>query len=173
MIISEAHLEALYSQAFPQVAKLIGSMGGNPDIAKDLFHDALVIFIEKQQENKLSLTGSASSYLVGITKMLWYQHLKNHKQEFSLDDEETFETPAIEHAQKEKEEIQHLHNHLKQTGARCLDLLTAYYYDKKSLEEIADELNYKNVRSATVQKYKCIEKLRSQMKKTLVHEAAA
>jgi DNA-directed RNA polymerase specialized sigma24 family protein len=47
-----------------------------------------------------------------------------------------------------------------QLGDPCHTLLDLFYYQKKSMEEITVELNYKNTDSAKNQKYKCIERLR-------------
>jgi len=45
-------------------------------------------------------------------------------------------------------------------GDPCRSLLDLFYYKKKSMEEIAVELNYKNAETAKNQKYKCMERLR-------------
>ena len=47
-----------------------------------------------------------------------------------------------------------------QLGDPCHTLLDLFYYQKKSMEDITIELNYKNSDSAKNQKYKCLERLR-------------
>ena len=44
-------------------------------------------------------------------------------------------------------------------------MLQAVYYFKYSMQELAEEFGFRSVRSATVQKYKCLEKVRNEVKK--------
>ena len=44
-------MEEVYEQVFPAVAKLVRSAGGSFDDAKDIFHDALVIFLERNSQD--------------------------------------------------------------------------------------------------------------------------
>ncbi len=41
-------------------------------------------------------------------------------------------------------------------GDPCHQLLDLYYYKKKSMDEIAERLDYKNTDTAKNQKYKCM-----------------
>ncbi|HTF06071.1 MAG TPA: hypothetical protein VK826_18705, partial [Bacteroidia bacterium] len=61
----------LYERAFPAVALFVRKMNGSFEEAKDIFHDALVIFYEKQQEKTFVLRTSPEAYLMGIAKHLW------------------------------------------------------------------------------------------------------
>ena len=54
---------------------------------------------------------------------------------------------------------------LQRTGKKCMDLLQAFYYEKASMSELSERFDFRNERSATVQKYKCLEKVRTQIKK--------
>jgi len=50
-------------------------------------------------------------------------------------------------------------------------LLRAFYYDKLSMSKIANRFGFSSERSATVQKYKCLEKVRDLVKeKSLSYE---
>ena len=61
---------------------------------------------------------------------------------------------------------------LETTGKRCMDLLRSFYYKKKTPAEIAEDHNYNSEHSASVQKYKCLEKVRDTIKeKSLSYEA--
>jgi hypothetical protein len=54
---------------------------------------------------------------------------------------------------------------LMATGRRCMDLLHAFYYSKLPVKQLSLRLGYGSERSATVQKYKCMEKVRDTIKK--------
>ena len=53
---------------------------------------------------------------------------------------------------------------LERTGKKCLRLLKAFYYDHLSMDDIAARFGFNGRRSATVQKYKCLEKVRENLK---------
>lgn len=104
-------------------------------------------------------------YLIGTARNLWLkryyqtsQHLPLDNLEISLTDEES---PS--HGR--------LLRFLETAGRKCMNLLKSFYYDRLSLQEIADEFGYSGTRSATVQKYKCLEKVRESIReKSLVYD---
>jgi len=52
-----------------------------------------------------------------------------------------------------------------------MDLLRSFYYDELPLNDIAETYGFSGIRSATVQKYKCLEKVRETVKeKALTYE---
>ena len=52
-----------------------------------------------------------------------------------------------------------------------MDILKAFYYDNLPVNKIATLFGYSGVRSATVQKFKCMEKVRETIKeKSLAYE---
>jgi hypothetical protein len=52
-----------------------------------------------------------------------------------------------------------------------MELLHAFYYNRQSMDEITDRFGYSSAHSATVQKFKCLEKMRDTVKeKSLRYE---
>jgi RNA polymerase sigma-70 factor (ECF subfamily) len=49
---------------------------------------------------------------------------------------------------------------LQKLGDPCRKLIELFYYEKKSITEIADEMDYKNPETAKNQKCKCMARLR-------------
>lgn len=147
----------LYEATFPNVARFVASHGGTLDDAKDIFQDALVIYYELTEKNRLVVRISDRAYVTGIAKHVWIRKYKKDKASVSLD--------AAEKNIQLPEDYFEPHDHnlltlLEQTGKRCLDLMRAFYYDKLSLNEISTTFGFSGIRSATVQKFKCIEKMR-------------
>ncbi|MDB4926889.1 sigma-70 family RNA polymerase sigma factor [Mucilaginibacter sp.] len=147
----------LYKQAFPVVAKYISRMGGSFDEAKDVFQDALIIYYEKAIAAQTALNND-TAYLVGTAKYLWIKRYKENNQNIPLDN--------IDCSVDEDEYLSsnRLMRFLETAGKKCMELLKGFYYDKQSLTELANEFGYSGVRSATVQKYKCLEKVRETIK---------
>jgi DNA-directed RNA polymerase specialized sigma24 family protein len=150
----------LYKKAFPQVAKYVSKMGGSFDEAKDIFQDALVIYYEKLVGTPIALYANEQAYLLGIAKHLWAKKFKGNVQSSPLDiyhealadDEEMHPSPAK------------LVHYLETAGQKCMEILKAFYYDNLHVNKIAELFGYSGTRSATVQKYKCMEKVRETIK---------
>jgi DNA-directed RNA polymerase specialized sigma24 family protein len=157
----------LYQQAFPLVAKFVRDRGGSFEEAKDVFQDALVIYYEKLATSDLELQYSERSYIFGIAKHLWAKKNKQHNQHIALDDSlagMAVEEPGTSAPEKLLDLLHH-------SGRRCMELLRSFYYDKLSMSKIANRFGFSSERSATVQKYKCLEKVRDLVKeKSLTYE---
>ncbi|WP_313372302.1 RNA polymerase sigma factor [Sphingobacterium multivorum] len=154
----------LYKSTFPIVAKYVSRMGGNLDEAKDVFQDALLVYYEKIHLTETPLN-NAIGYLFGTAKNLWLKRYGQSSPNLSLDKVDIALTT------EESPSSARLFRFLEIAGRRCLELLKSFYYDQMSLQEIADEYGYSGVRSATVQKFKCLEKVRESVKeKSLVYD---
>jgi DNA-directed RNA polymerase specialized sigma24 family protein len=156
----EDRLVSIYRSAFPACAKMIHRMGGTLEQAKDCFHDALLIFMEKEKAGSLQLRSSPEAYLLGTAKICWLRFV-NGTRTFPLPDEfETVEPQEETSEEKEKAILRYLQS----AGKKCLELLSAFYYERSSLHDIAIRFGFKGRRSATVQKFKCLEKVRENVK---------
>ena len=159
----ENAFEELYEQAFPLVAKFVSKLNGSFQDAKDIFHDALIIFYEKQITNSIAIQVAEEVYILGIAKHLWLRKFKQTHGEVSLDQLEQDISIPEDYFQESKENNRLL-SLLQLSGRKCLELLRAFYYDKLALAAVVNIFGYQNVRSATVQKYKCLEKVREKVK---------
>ena len=156
----------LYKKTFPSVAKYISRMGGTLEEAKDIFHDSLVIFYEKQNERTAPIHSSEEAYLLGISKHLWAKRFQQKLQLTPLNEEEN----KFVITEKEQDpSTEKLLRFLETTGEKCMNLLRAFYYDKTSLDGIAKKFGFSSIRSATVQKFKCLEKIRTSIKEKALH----
>ncbi len=159
-------VEALYEQCFPVVARFVQKMRGDLDDAKDIFHDALVIYMEmNQREHLLNRNG----YILGIAKHLWMRKFRVGAEMVSLSATELqiripedYEVPV---------KTQKLLLYLERAGKKCMDLLRAFYYQQQRIRTIVKSMGFANEHSASVQKYKCLEKVREIVKqKSLAYE---
>jgi DNA-directed RNA polymerase specialized sigma24 family protein len=159
----EDHLTSLYRESFPEFARMIHRMGGTLEQAKDSFHDALLIFMEKERAGTLhQIKTSPKAYLLGTAKICW---LHSRDKSAFLPFPEGFEQPAREETDTQERETALLES-LQKTGRKCLELLKAFYYDHCSMQDIAERFGFKGRRSSAVQKYKCLEKVRQAIKST-------
>jgi RNA polymerase sigma factor (sigma-70 family) len=158
----------LYKQLFPAVAKYVARCGGSFDEAKDVFQDALLNYYEKTGQPGLSINNSDGAYIYGTARYLWIKRYKEGNRTSPLNESDAANTPMDVISLPDENTLLRF---LETAGQRCMELLRSFYYDKLPMTEIAQAFGFSGVRSATVQKYKCIEKVRETVKqKALTYE---
>ncbi len=153
----EKTLTRLYARTYPMVLHYVKQHGGTEEDAQDLLQDAMIVFYEKTVLDQLTLTASVSTYLMGICKNRWRREFEKRNRRTGLQpepEEGIWEEPETEQASLK------LMDYVEQLGERCKDLLVSVYYFGQRMEELAERYGYRTVHSATVQKYKCLERLR-------------
>jgi DNA-directed RNA polymerase specialized sigma24 family protein len=165
-IMVTTRFNELYEKAFSPVAHFVSKMNGSFQDAKDIFHDALVIFYEKTEDESFALSATAEAYVTGIAKHLWIKKFKRDKHTVSLHaTEAAIVIPEDYYPTVNTNRLLRL---LEVAGKKCLDLLHSFYHEKLSTEEIKNKFRYKTEHSASVQKYKCIEKIRETIKQKAI-----
>lgn len=161
LLADRAHaLTRLYRQGFPPVRRYIGRHGGTEQDAQDIFQDALVVLYEQATGGTLTLTASASTYLGSISRNLWQQELRRRARLPHRAPLEDWEAAATAEAEAPPEPAFAVLDYVERLGAKCKGLLLSFYYFQQPLTQIAETYGYRSVRSATVQKFKCLERLR-------------
>jgi DNA-directed RNA polymerase specialized sigma24 family protein len=163
--IREAFFMTLYKKAFSPVAHYVARMGGSLEEAQDIFQDTLVIYYEKVVSAEAAIIVNEKAYLLGIAKKLWLQHYKISHKNQPLNN---FDTGAVTDEQLASGKILH---YLETAGKRCMELLKAFYYDHLPVGKLATLFGYSGTHSATVAKYKCLEKVRETVKQNLLNYA--
>lgn len=150
----------LYRKVFPSVVQFVRRQGGTLDDAKDVFHDALIIFYEKKVVG-LAVHLTDEAYVFGIVKHRWIKRVKESQQIILCEEESAITLPEDFDATPKTQSIV---SFLRSAGEKCMTLLQAFYYEKLDMESIRKTFGFSSVRSATVQKYKCLEKVRDLVK---------
>lgn len=150
----------LYQDVFPSVARYIAKRGGTMENAQDVFQDALIVYYEQVLCLNKIVHKRPKAYLFGIVKHLWIHQLKLGINYEAIDQE--LERFADEqYMQPDEHQLMHF---LMNAGEKCLHLLKSFYYDKLSMSKLASQFGFSSERSATVQKFKCLEKVRGFVK---------
>jgi DNA-directed RNA polymerase specialized sigma24 family protein len=151
----------LYELAFPVVARFVAKHGGSFEDARDIFQDALIIYHEKKLKG-LVLHESETAYIFGISKHLLIRKFNYHHKFISLNQlDRTLEIPDDYFPSMS---TSRLLSFLESAGEKCLNLLRAFYFQEEKISAIAKSFKFRSAHSASVQKYKCVEKLRSVIK---------
>ncbi|WP_187262866.1 RNA polymerase sigma factor [Pontibacter beigongshangensis] len=158
----EKTLEKMYAKAYPMVLHYVKQHHGSPHDAQDLLQDAMILFYEKVVHQQLTLTAAPTTYLMAVCKNRWRRELEKRHREQGL-------TPEVaEQLQEETDPVMEaptvaLTGFVERLGQKCHDILVSFYYLGQQMEQIAQQHQYRNVRSATVQKFKCLERLRKSL----------
>ncbi len=154
-----------YQEVFPHAAKYIKKHGGDLEVTREVFQESVVLYYEKLVNLNFEHDVNQRAYLMGIVKNQWFKHCKKNARFSGLESIELMEE------QTQKPLSKKLLDYLKQSGEKCMDLLQAFYYEKLTMKQLSDRFSYSSERSATVQKFKCLEKVRNQIKqKALTYE---
>lgn len=160
-------LKSLYATNYSKIEALVLKNSGTKDHAKDIYQDAfLVVWKNIKQDkfvpqNKSSLNG----YLYTVAKNKWMDYLrsKDYKRtvisddftNLSISDNDTKINDDITNDKR----LQDAMTAFRDLGLSCKQLLTKFYFEKKSMREIAAELKL-DAASTRNKKYRCMQKLR-------------
>jgi RNA polymerase sigma factor (sigma-70 family) len=152
-------IKELYKE-FPKIKSNILYSGGDAEIAREIFHDSLILLIEKVNNPQFELTSKLSTYLFGINRFLWKNELRRRNKNPELEWKDTLILSAEElgYNEEKEEQIRLLDKVLSQVTERCKKIFELFYYKKEDMNTIAKELEFSSVNSAKTQKYKCMER---------------
>lgn len=150
----ERALEFLYKKYYRMMTKLVISNSGTEEEAQDIYQEALVVFWQKAISGNLTLTSKISTYLYSICLNLWRKELERKSK---LSNEEKDGVTFIEDEREERVRI--VHECLEELGDPCRKILSYYYFDGLSMNDIAEKMKFANTDTAKTKKYKCKKRL--------------
>lgn len=140
---------------------------GTDDDADDLLQEALIVLWERIRSNRFEYQARLSTFIYATVKNLWRRRLARSKREAPADIEQ--DTGHIENATPldimiESEEARRVHESLARLGEPCRTLLIMFYWEDRSMEEIAAALQFANAETAKSKKYQCKKALQKLLK---------
>jgi len=140
---------------------------------EDIYQDAFMVLCNKIYEDKLNaenLKSSLKTYLFGVGIKLAYNFNRKTGKLQKQDLHDLQDIPNDEPGLGvENEKI--IQKAVHEMGEPCHTILVKQYWENKSGEEIATEMNYKNKDAAKTQKYKCIQKLKGELRGKMVYQS--
>lgn len=156
----EKALDFLYLKNYRMMLKMIIRNNGSEDEAKDVFQEALIVFWQKViYDQEFTLTSKISTYLYSICQNLWRKELERKKRH----SHEQVEKPEYPD-QDTTEKVEIVNKCIRELGESCRKILTYYYFDKLSMNDIAEKLGFANADTAKTKKYKCKKELDQKIK---------
>jgi len=156
-------VETIYRENYSMVQILVINNNGSADEAKDIFQEAIIVLYEKVRSGTLELNCQIKTYVYSISKRLWLKRLQQLKRYSSGVENLEGVVPVedvIEEHEKRNAEFEMMNKAISSLGEPCKSLLEAYYLQKRTMQEIADNFGYTNAANAKTQKYKCLMRLK-------------
>jgi RNA polymerase sigma factor (sigma-70 family) len=157
-------LEWVYKHCFVTTKKMVIKLGGDEDEAWDVFQEAVTILYSKcTTPPGINLNCRINTYITAIARNLWTKRfnaklLQTQPEEW---DEVVDSGPAdIQDFLQKEIDLQKLETALDELGSPCNTLLKAFYFEKKSMQDISEMFGYTNTDNAKTQKYKCLNRLK-------------
>ena len=157
----EKALEYLYRKHYRMMTNAILKNNGTEQEAKDIYQDALIVFWQKITSHQLILTSKISTYLYSVCLNLWRKELDRKSR---LSYEEHDQPEYLNDEAEERKAI--IHACINQLGDTCRKILTYYYFDDLSMQDIAKKLGFATTETAKTKKYKCKKRLDKLVKST-------
>ncbi|HPD65831.1 MAG TPA: sigma-70 family RNA polymerase sigma factor [Bacteroidia bacterium] len=160
----EEALKKLYKNYFGMVSAMIMNNNGSYQEAKDIYQDTIVIFLDKIKNTEFTLYCKIKTYVYSIARKLWLNELKsrnlNSSSLIDSDEIDIIDNDDISFQVEQEEKIKNLNNCLTRLGEPCRTLIESFYFEKLSMNEIAETMGYNNAETAKNLKYKCLQRLK-------------
>ena len=163
----------LYNKHKDYSMRFMNKMYYDEDTNKDIYQDAVIVFIEKVRANKLQLVNtSIQTYLNSICRNQVLIRLnkknkpvlmgENWESNYSDDYVDWFDDQAEVKNNRIKIIMEELEL-MKEKGQVCFELLKKVFFENKTMEALASLMNYTNADNAKNQSYRCRERLKKQV----------
>ncbi len=160
-------LKKLYQDNYKKVEIHIVNNSGSIPQAKDTYQEAFLACYQNIKADKFLPTGETAlqGYLFTIAKNKWTDFLRSSRykktQGMSEGISARMASETIDDTEVTEEQVQmdSTMDAFSKLGAECKELLTLFYFKKKSMREISDEKNLGEA-SARNKKYRCIQQLK-------------
>ncbi len=149
-------LKELYKK-WPEVRRFLFKLGCDSSNAEDIFQEALVIFVRKNQDPTFNLTVDPIFYVRNTCKLLWYNQSRKEGKRTTFELEQDVIALNDDWFQKEVQ-LGIIEKAIEQLGEQCRQILQLFYGAGKAMSEIANKVGLRNEQVAKAQKYRCLQK---------------
>ena len=160
-----ATFQKIYSDNRDAFINFSKKYGVNSYDASDIYQDAILVFHKNVVTGKINeLNSSISTYLFAIGKYkIFHTFRENSKMKYSDDieiSEKSFDYDVNLYPDNLTNQQRLLKIGLNKLGERCKDILTLFYYQGFTLDEITEVLKYSDKKVLKSQKSRCVKQLK-------------
>ncbi len=154
----EEALVRLYEVNRKPIFNYIARNHGTPDDAEDLLQEAVIILWERVRAGTYRHAAKLSTFIYGTVKNLWLRRLARTRRETSTEPN----SESVPHTETnpleeliERDELEWITKGLAAIGEQCRQLLLLFYWEERSMDEIAAEMGFANAETVKSKKYQC------------------
>ena len=140
-----------------------------PEDARDIFQSAVVVLYENVIADKIrNKEANLRSYLIGICNNLsyaWLRREKKYGRSLPMPILVDYMYSELSDQKDRLDQFKVCIKCMENLGSPCKEILTKFYFEGQSMEDIRNEMGYKNVQTVKSQKYKCMQRLKKLMSK--------
>ena len=156
-------IETIYRENYGIIQSFILKNNGYYEDARDIFQEAMIVLYEKAASESFVLSCQIKTYLYSVCRRLWLKKLQQSQRYNPVIDINQEITPVedeLEAHEKKDADFILMEKAVNKIGEPCKSLLEAYYFQKRTMPEIANIFGYTNADNAKTQKYKCLVRLK-------------
>ena len=161
----EEGVKLLYQNYYGFLKSYIVGNSGTEQDAEDNFQDVIIAFVNSVRAGKFRGESSIKNFLYALNRNLWLNELKKRERKSLREEIYGNQFSAAENRLLSEIEYRQTHEQLMEAllhlGGTCKKLLLLFYFENRSMNEIALSLNYENEKVAKSKKFKCLKKMES------------
>jgi RNA polymerase sigma factor (sigma-70 family) len=164
----EEGLVLLFEMNRRTVSHLVRSHGGTTDDADDILQESVIILWERVRGGTFERRAKLSTFVYATAKNIWLRRrAKMHRETTNDIDPETTDDGRQSVLQDliDSEETVAVRDALGELGDPCKTLLLLYYWEDKTMNEIASAMGFANAETAKSKKYQCKKALEEIMRR--------
>jgi RNA polymerase sigma factor (sigma-70 family) len=141
-------------------------MNNDSELISDLYQDAMIVLHQKVKDPSFQLTCSIQTYINSICRNQLLNKFKEKSRFISNGDDfdpgisDWFEDEFEDEKENRLTTLEKALDHLKEKGEKCYEILTRFFYQKQSMDEIAAAMGYTNGDNVKNQKSRCQKKMK-------------
>lgn len=160
----------LYKKLYHQIAGYILAAGGDRYDVKAVVHEAIISLMFNLKNGKYEWREETElmTYVTGIARNKWKEIRRQRIRHVSLDVNAmpvAWDDPQQVAASELDSELRQLsvEKGLALLGQKCRQAIELFYFQRKTMQEIATLLGWANDDVAKKEKYRCLQRLRKRM----------
>lgn len=164
----ERTLADIYSRCKQVFMGYIRKFGGNPEDHIEVYHDAVLAFYDIWLEGRYDASrASISTLLCAIGKNKLLTRLGKQQKHAEWSELTPMIDPADESSPHPEEALlTRVEQVIETLGDGCKEIITLFYYQRCSVRDIVERLNYKNENVVKAHKSRCMKRLKDLVQTT-------
>ncbi len=157
--ISDQALREIYLSNVSIVEQYILKNGGSKEDAADVYQDAVMVFYNMTREGRFEGKSSISTFIYAVSKNIWLKKMRHIVRQQTLSNSEFDRLPLEGTTRKEIDLLSIVKDALAEMGNDCKQLLTFFYFEKLSMNEIMKTFGLGSAQAAKNKKLRCVKKM--------------